>query len=252
MQMNSIIEYLHRLCTPLALPFVVAAAVIAWRQYRSERWIFYPTVVTILGLLSVVVLGAFGILTGLTRFWATVDVALALLSLGAIVTSATVVGAKRRLPSFRSAFSKLAVVTAISVFLVLVSGVLVSRPGDLMRCLNWPSIVGIWNPEDIFGWLYIVRFVFGIVSSALIVALVVSAWRNQRAHTSVVRNSILAGLLLGAGTIVGVLMPLPDRGVFMPIASMAASAALWAVLVAVTIQSSLNLPNDIERSDTCV
>jgi heme A synthase len=255
MQMNSIIEYFHRLCTPLALPFVVAAIVIAWRRYRCERWIFYPAIITVMCLLAVVVLGAFGILTGLTRFWATVDVALALLSLGSMVTAYSVVAARHRnpslvaRPSFRSNFSKLAVVTLISVYLVLVSGVLVSRPGDLMRCLNWPGIVGIWNPEDIFGWLYIVRLTFGFVSSALIVALVFQAWRNQRARPLLVRQTTVVGLLLFVGTAVGALMPTPDQGVFMPMASMATSAALWAVLVAITVQSSLSILDDTERSE---
>ena len=50
MQINSIIEYLHRICTPLALPFILAAAVIAWKYYRSEKWIFIPAIATIIGL----------------------------------------------------------------------------------------------------------------------------------------------------------------------------------------------------------
>ncbi len=35
-QVNSIVEYSHRLLTPLTLPFLIAAAVVARRRYRSE------------------------------------------------------------------------------------------------------------------------------------------------------------------------------------------------------------------------
>jgi hypothetical protein len=46
----------------------------------------------------------------------------------------------------------------------------------------------------------------------------------------------MAGILLVIATIVGALMPTPDNGVLMPALSMAAAAALWAVLVAVVMR----------------
>jgi heme A synthase len=242
-QTDSIIEYSHRMLTPLTLPFLIAAAVVTWRRYRSERWIFLPTIGAIVCLAVVVFFGALVILTGLPRFWAAVDLGTALMALALIVTAASGVSARVRSPtgglrpSWTSGFARLALVTTAIVYAVLVSGVLVSRPDALMRCLNWPGVVGLGKPEDVFGWLYLARFALGILASVLIAVLVVQAWKTQRRHPRLVRDATIAGVLLAIATAIGALMPTPDNGIVMPTLSMATAAALWAVLVAVAIRS---------------
>ena len=84
-------------------------------------------------------------------------------------------------PSVTTGVAKLALTTSATVYVVLVSGVLVSRPGALMRCLNWPRLVGLGMPEDLFGWLYLLRFSLGVLASVLIVALVVQSLENATA-----------------------------------------------------------------------
>jgi len=240
-QVNSIIEYSHRLLTPLTLPFLIAAAIVAWRRYRSEPWIFIPAIGAILCLAVVVFFGAMVILTGLPRGWAAADLGTALMALALMVIAASGVAARFRspdqtlTPSITNGISKLALAATATVYAVLVSGVLVSRPGALMRCLNWPGLVGLARPEDLFGWLYLIRFAGGVVASALIVALVVQVWRNRRRHARLVRGAAIAGTLLTFATGIGVLMPSPDQGILMPALSMATAAALWAVLVAVVM-----------------
>jgi heme A synthase len=241
-QVNSIIEYSHRLLTPLTLPFLIAAAVVAWRRYRSEPWIFVPAIGAIVCLAVVVFFGALVILKGLSRGWAAVDLGTALMALALMVVAATGISARFRSPttglrpSVTTGIARLALTTTATVYAVLVSGVLVSRPGALMRCLNWPGVVGLGRPEDLFGWLYLLRFAVGVLASALIVVLVVQAWRTRRRHPLLARDTAMAGILLVIATIVGALMPTPDNGVLMPALSMAAAAVLWAVLVAVVMR----------------
>ena len=242
-QVNSIIEYSHRMLTPLTLPFLIAAAVVARRRYRSEKWIFIPTIGAIVCLAVVVFFGALVILTGLPRGWAAADLGTALMALALMVTAASGVSARFRSPrqalqpSLTTGVSKLALTTAATVYAVLVSGVLVSRPGALMRCLNWPGVVGLGRPEDLFGWLYLLRFAVGVMASGLIVALVVQVWKTQRQDPHLVRDTTIAGALLAIATAVGALMPNPDQGILMPALSMAAAAALWAVLVAIVVRA---------------
>lgn len=242
-QVDSIIEYSHRMLTPLTLPFLIAAAVVAWRRYRSERWIVIPTIGAIVCLAVVVFFGALVILTGLPRGWAAVDLGTALMALALMVTAASGMSARFRLakeglrPSLTSGFAVLATVTTATVYTVLVSGVLVSRPGALMRCLNWPGVVGLGKPGDLYGWLYLARFALGMLASVLIVVLVVQAWKSQRHNHLLVRDTTIAGVLLAVATTIGVFMPTPDNGIVMPTLSMATAAALWAVLVAVVMRS---------------
>jgi heme A synthase len=243
-QVDSIIEYSHRLLTPLTLPFLIAAAVVAWRRYRSERWIFIPTLGAIVCLLVVVFFGALVILTGLPRGWAAADLGTALMALAMMVTASSGVAARFRSPaeilrpSLKPGVARLALTTSATVYVVLLGGVLVSRPGALMRCLNWPTPVGLDMPQDLFGWLYLLRFSLGVLASVLIVVLVARVWRTQRQDPLLVRDASIAGILLAFATAVGIFMPTPDNGIIMPTLSMAAAAALWAVLVALTLRCS--------------
>lgn len=242
-QANSIIEYSHRLMTPLTLPFLIAAAVVAWRRYRTERWIFLPTIGAIVCLGIVVFFGAMVILTGLPRGWAAVDLGTALAALALMVIAACGVSARFQSPdqvlrpSLTRGISRLAMTTAATVYAVLVSGVLISRPGALMRCLNWPGVVGLGWPHDLFGWLYLIRFALGVLASGMIAVLVVQVWRTRRRQDLPVRDTTIAGILLVIATLVGALTPTPDNGILMPAMSMAAAAALWAVLVAVAMHA---------------
>ncbi len=242
-QVNSIIEYSHRLLTPVTLPFLIAAAVVAGRRYRSERWIFIPIIGTIVCLAVVVVFGALVILTGLPRGWAAADLGTALMALALMVTASTGVSARYRSPdrelrpSLTSGIARLAMASAATVYAVLVSGVLVSRPGGLMRCLNWPGVVGPGIPEDLFGWLYLIRFSVGVLASVLIAILVVQVWRTQRRRPLLVRDATIAGVLLVFATAVGAFMPAPDNGIIMPALSMASAAALWAMLVVIVMRA---------------
>jgi heme A synthase len=140
-------------------------------------------------------------------------------------------------PSMTGHFPRLAIAATATVYVILVGGVLVSRPGALMRCLNWPGIVGLGQPDDLFGWLYLLRFGLGVLASAMIAALVIQAWKTQRERPKLVRDATLAGVLVVVAVAVGALVPTPDAGVFMPALSMALAAALWAVLVAVVMRA---------------
>ena len=94
-----------------------------------------------------------------------------------------------------------------------------------------------------FGRLDLARFALGVLASALIVALVVQAWRTRRHRRSVVRGTAVVGALLVAGTVIGALMPTPDNGIVMPALSMAAAAALWASLVALVLLAGRQAPD---------
>jgi heme A synthase len=65
-QVNSIIEYTHRLIVALTSPFIFAATVVGWRKARSVRRVSRPPAVAILLLLAVIVFGALAVLRGLS------------------------------------------------------------------------------------------------------------------------------------------------------------------------------------------
>jgi heme A synthase len=168
------------------------------------------------------------------------------MALALMVASAAGVAERSRSPnaslhwSASEGLARFALATAIAVYTVLVSGVLVSRPGALMRCLNWPGIVGLARPDDIFGWLYLLRFGVGVLASLMIATLFSRAWKARRDRPRLARDTAVAGVILIAATTVGALIPTPDNGILMPALSMALAAALWAVLVTVVLRAGRN------------
>jgi len=244
-KMDSIIEYTHRLVAALTLPVILVAAFVAWRRRRWARWIFRPVIGAIAGLLVVAGFGAAGVFWGLSRGWAAVDLGTALLTLGLMVTAAVAVAVNQarsepvdRL-SLGSPFTRLSLAALIAVFVVLVSGVLVARPGSVVRCIGWPGAAGLSAPQDLFDWLQLGRLGLAAAASLLVLALVIQAWRTQRSRPVLVRNTTVVGILLLAATVIAALMPAPDAGVLVPVASLAVTEGLWAVLVAVVARSAL-------------
>lgn len=242
-QMNSIIEYSHRILTPLTLPFLIAAAVVACRRYRSEAWIVVPTLASIACLAAVVVFGALVILTGLPRGWAAADLGTALMALALMVAAASGVAARRGSadpplrPIFTDGLSRLVLAAATLVYAILVGGVLVSRPGALMRCLNWPGSPGPAGADDLFGRLYLLRFGLAMIATLMIVALVIRIRARDDDDRRLRRLADTAGVLVVTATVVAALIPTPDSGVMMPALNMALATALWAVLAALSLEA---------------
>ena len=248
LRMEAIIEYAHRVTAALTAPFVIIAAVIGWRRYRSIRWVSRPPVIAIVLVIAVVVFGAMAVLYGLPRPLAALDVGSALMVLALMVAAAVVVSFRRGDPSlsdrlsFRTPFAKLALWNALAVFLVLVSGVLVARPGSIVRCIGWPSLAVTSAPSDLFGWLQLARLLVALAATLVTVLLVVRAWRTQCHRPFIPRSATVAAVLLLAVTVVSALASAQHPGVVLPLISVGTASALWALSVALAVSAALVSP----------
>ena len=185
-QVNSVIEYTHRLVAGLTTPLILAAAWVSWRRARTIRWLVRPLLVSILFVLAVIVFGAFAVLTGLPRLVAALDLGSALIALTLVLTAAVVAFTRHADPTLPDRFSassrlaRLSLVTLGATFALYVSGILVAGHGSLTRCVGWP----FWRliPDDTAGWPQVARLGLAAVTALLIAWLVVRAWRGQPAH----------------------------------------------------------------------
>lgn len=241
-QMNSILEWSHRVASPITLLFIITAAVVGWRRYRAVPWIARSVLAAIVSMLIVVLFGAAGVFWGLSRGWAAADLGTALLSLAFMVTAATMVRTRfdhrpgdGRL-TLRDGFTRLALAAAGAIYAVVVSGVLVARAGSVVRCLGWPSWPGLGAPTDVFDWLAVARLALAVVATLLVVATALRAWRSASAPLRV--NATASAALLLAATVAANLVPAPDEGVFVPMANMVFSGLLWSLMVAVVVRSA--------------
>ncbi len=251
MRIDSVIEYLHRLVAALSSPFILAAAIVGWRQSPNVRWVSRPPAIAVVCLFVVAGLGARAVLRGLSPLWAAVDLGLALLVL-ALMVSASVVAFIRHthpvLPDrlfFNGSFAKLTLWTSGAIFVVLVSGVVVDAD-SIARCLGWPLSLTHWVAVDPRGWLQLSRRLFGGAAGILLIAVVWRAWRTQRVQAAIVRGATMLGIFFLAEISVGVFMLVRGSNLWMLGLYVALAAALWASSVVLIVLAGLPSLNSRE------
>lgn len=244
MRIDSVIEYTHRLVAALTSPFIIAAAILGWRQSPDIRWVSRPPAIAVVFLFAVAGLGARAVLRGLSPLWAAVDLGLALLVLALMVSASVVAFARYANPTlpdrllFRGSFARLSLWALGAIFVVLVSGVVVD--GDsIARCLGWPLSFAHRVPVDLRGWLQLSRRVLGGAAGILLVAVVWQAWRTQRAQAAIVRGATMVGVFFVAEIVVGVFMLARGSNLLMLGIYVALAAALWASSVVLVVLAGL-------------
>jgi heme a synthase len=244
LRVDSILEYTHRVTAAVTSASIVASAIAGWWWARSIRWVRWPPLIAIAFLVAVSIFGAMVVLRGLEPGLAAVDLGSALTVLALLMTAAVVASARHSNPglpdrlAFHQPFARLALVSLILVFVVLVSGVLVAGSGSPMRCLGWPLYAGGWPVAEGRQWLQLARRVLGGIAGVSIIAVVVQAWRHPRSRP--IRCVATAvGLLFLAEAVVGGLMVLYDPGLALQIIHAALAAAFWAALAALVVLAGL-------------
>ncbi len=245
LQLKPLIEWSHRLASPVAMPVIITAAVVAWRRYRDRPWVVWTVLGAIAAIINVVLYGAAGVFWGLNRGWAAADLGTALLALALMVVAAVVVSATVAAPdrahrlSLERPFTKLALGSTAAVYAVLVSGVLVARDHSVVRCLGWPDLLSFGAPADGFDQLQLARLVLALLATGLVLATALQAWRTQSARPKLRRHAAIAAALLLAACVTSMLTPSPDPGFVAPLITMICAGSLWASMVAIWVRSAL-------------
>lgn len=244
-QIAAIIEYTHRFIAALTTPLIFAAAVIGWRNYQAVRLISRPPILSIVFLIIVIILGALTVLRGIPPWLAVIDLGSALLVLALMLTATAAACLQRanfKLPdrlALRGSFTQFALWTAVGVFVVLVSSVLVVDKDTVMRGLAFPLYGERIDLDNFQGWLRAARHLLGAVTSLMLVAVVVQAWRTRQEHPATVRTATILGTLFMIETIVGLLLAKTGAAIPLQITYVAAAVGLWAGIVVLTVLTGL-------------
>jgi heme A synthase len=93
--------------------------------------------------------------------------------------------------------------------------------------------------HDLRGWLLLARRVIAGVSTILIVAILIQAWRTQRGQIGITRAASLAGILLLVEALIGSLILTSGFAPFWLILYVAVTAALWVMVVILAVLTGL-------------
>jgi protoheme IX farnesyltransferase len=244
-RLDSWIEYLHRFIAALTTPFILSSAIVGWWKYRSIRWISRPPIFALGFLVIEITLGAITVLHELPPEIVAIHLGVALTVLAFMLIATVNAFARRQntaLPdrlSYRTPFARLTLWTLAAIFIVLVSGAIVAGSGSTAACTGWPLCNGMLFPVNLQQWIHMThRFIVGL-SSLMVLAVVVQAWRRQRSQTTILPAATVMALLYAAQAMVGALNTTQGFPVFLLALHVATAAAVWASAVVLVIVTGL-------------
>ena len=237
-QSSALLDYMHRAVTLLAGVLGLVALAWGWRQFRNKRLVFIPLLLSALAFGAEIAVSAAGVLELLPEaLESSLHLGLALLIFGlqlVSVSAAFQVDIPARL-RFRSPFARLSMITLLAVFVLLVSGRLVSVTGATVYCEGWP----LCDPQGALGWLNLGHRAIVGVTSILVGFLLVRAWQTQRSRPAILVAATATAVLLIAQAMMGAVDVAQNFPSHLLALHMATSAALFATATLTAVLAGL-------------
>ena len=232
----SIIEYSHRFTASLTSPLILATTVVAWARYRKAGWIFWPAVLSALFLVVQVLLGAVTVLTELPPTIVAVHLADALLILALqivilVVAFRTYQQGRAPVLSFRDPLARLAASTTATLFLLLVSGALVTSTNAEGACAGWPLCSGVIWPAGLLPQIHMLHRLIAAVAGLMIIGLAWMAWGRRKDRPAVAISAAVTAVLLLAQILVGAENVLQGFPPVLDGLHVATATAVWGMLI---------------------
>jgi protoheme IX farnesyltransferase len=238
---NALYDYAHRAASLLTLVLLLASAGLAWRDFRRAR-LLSGGVFAALGLLLVQIsLGALVSLTGSQSGWLSgLHLGLALLIEAALLVSSVAAFSAKPAASlkFASPFGRLSLLSLGLLFLLMVSGAVVSASGAAAACQSWPLCDGLQLPASAAAWISSLHRLIVLAAALGMGAQLLKAWRTQRSQPAILTATTAAAVLFFAQALLGarLVQGLPP---YLLGLHQATATAAWAALVIQVVATGL-------------
>src|SRR5918999_1413274 len=180
LEITAIIEYTHRLvASAIVGPLILVTCGTVWLAYRREKWLVVPATAAVFLLIGQALLGGVTVLNELPG-----EIVAAHLALGEALLAClllVLVVAYRGPLVFRSdvvensrpdRFPLLSFISAIGVYLLILTGSLVTATGATTACVTWPLCQGQVFPVHLLPAIHMGhRFVAAIIGVLLLYTL---------------------------------------------------------------------------------
>jgi heme A synthase len=208
---TAVIEYTHRFVASVVVgPLVVVTAVVAFRGYRNDRWVWWPAALTVPLLIIQALLGGVTVLTELPGGVVAVHLATAEALLGVcifVMLASFRTPITRRVLTGAGGSERWAIAGALGIYAVILSGSLVTAMGATGACITWPLCQGQVFPVN---HLSAIHMFHRYLVLALGILLLYAVWRcGAGAGTSTAVKwwawatlfAFVAQVIIGAATV---------------------------------------------------
>jgi heme o synthase len=221
------LQNLYQIIIWVSAALILTSAGLARLHFHSMHWVSRPLYLA--AVLVFVQLSATGMVPPVHM-----ALRLAIFGLGLVGITAWLRyqynSGERRKSSLTSPFGRLASVTLLAVFILMVSGSAVTLLNANQFCSGWPLCEGGLPGSDL-GWLAFVHRLITLAAGILLTALFVRAWQSQRSQ-QVILTAVTVVFVLFAGQIL-ISAIMTTRAYTPDLVGLHAvsAAALWGALV---------------------
>jgi heme A synthase len=238
------VEFSHRFVAGIVSLQVAGLMVLAWRHHRAEKWIFYPTVAAVGVIIAQIWLGATHVLNELPAWTGVVHTATAMIIAGLLALLVAVtrpslqkLGRETAVALQKSRLMLWTAVAAISTYILILTGSLVTRTGASLACPSFPHC-GLSVVPDYLQHLITLQMIHRYTAFAVTAAIILVLYyllRNGRSQAGL--RPFAWGLIsllviqIGLG-MSNVLLSLP---LWSRILHLTTAGAIWALMVILTV-----------------
>jgi heme o synthase len=229
------LEQFHRYVAGIVsiLVMLLLVGVLVWA--RKERQLVITVVLAGIFLVIQAILGGLTVLMKLPPEIITAHLGTALIFFALIITIAVMAGqaAPRREHIAKTRkFARLAMVNALLVYFLMLSGSYVVGSGATLACPGWPICsAASWAVTNHLADINILHRVFASAVGLVIIWTLVAAWLRRKAAPAQAWVAVIAGILFVVQSIVGGLIVLQNRPAFVAGLHLALATAVWGSLV---------------------
>ena len=233
------VEWIHRDVAAILGLLILGLPILAWRDHRDRRSLFWLGIVAVLLVGFQAWLGEETVRLGNSGESVTAHLASAMALLGLLVFilarsfyPGRIVG---RGGSQR--FTLLAAFGATAIYALLLFGSHVTATTKSALVFgDWPLMGGSLFPAltDLTSAEVLHRYV-SVIVGVVVIAIGLVAWRTQRSHRAIVRLAVLAAILLPVEVLIGGLQVLTRLSGWTQTLHVALGASIWSTLVGLTV-----------------
>ena len=243
-ELTALIEYSHRLvASAIVSPLVLLTCGVSWLAHRQERWLVLPSSLAVVLLVAQALLGGVTVLTELSGPVVASHLALGQALLGCLVLVMVVahrgpLGFSHQIAGVSDSvgssgadpFPSLALISAGAVYLLILSGSVVTASNATGACVTWPLCQGGVFPENLLPMIHMAHRLTAAVIGAFLLYVLYLGFRDAQKPGELRVLSLAVAVFFVAQVLVGAFVIWSGFQPPMMALHLSASALVWALL----------------------
>lgn len=245
LEFTAIVEYSHRfVASAIVSPLILVTVGIVWFAYRKERWLTIPSVLAVVLLVIQALLGGVTVLQELPGEIVAAHLAVAEALLACLVLIAVVAfkgplagHSEHSVGSPPDRFPKLALISAVAVYILILSGSYVTASGATAACVTWPLCQGEIFPQGLPAAIHMGHRYVALIVGVFLLYSVHLGIRGKHRSLDVRLLSMAVAALFVLQIAVGAATILLGFPIHLIALHLALGSAVWATIAATAFVS---------------